>query len=96
MFGFTARYVSNAFVAALCKIEQTKLSFAFRQLKPLLNEEGQRLTETLSRLIEIRAAVTPLMIDLRNPANARLVLDAFEGMDSEMIREKVSALFQQH
>jgi hypothetical protein len=86
--------VSNAFIAALCRIEQTRLSYAFRQLKPLSNEEGLRLTQTLGRLIEIREAVAPLAIDLKNPANARLVLDAFEGQDAEAIRQKVSSLFE--
>jgi hypothetical protein len=86
--------VSNAFVAALCKIEQTRLSYAFRQLKPLSNEEGLRLTQTLGRLIEIREAVAPLSIDLKNPANARLVLDAFEGQDAESVRKKISTLFE--
>jgi hypothetical protein len=86
--------VSNAFVAALCKIEQTRLSFAFRQLKPLTNEEGLRLTSMLGRLIEIRESIAPLQIDLKNPANARLVLDAFEGQDAEAIRQKISTLFE--
>lgn len=86
--------VSNAFVAALCRIEQTKLSYAFRQLKALSNDEGTNLTQTLGRLIEIREAVAPLSIDLKNPSNARLVLDAFEGQDAEAIRLKISSLFE--
>jgi hypothetical protein len=85
--------VSNAFVAALCKIEQTKLSLALRQLKALDNSEGLRLTQTLRRLIEIREACAPLQIDLKNAANARLVLDAFDGQDAEAIRVKISSLF---
>ena len=87
--------ISNAFVAALCSIEQTKLSLAFRQLKPLTNEEGLRLIRTLGRVIEIREAIAPFQIDLKNAANARLLLDAFEGQDTETIRQKVSALFEQ-
>jgi hypothetical protein len=86
--------VSGAFVSALCRIEQTRLSFAFRQIKPLSNEEGLRLTQTLNRLIEIREAVAPLSIDLKSPANARLVLDAFEGQDAESIRTKISTIFE--
>ena len=87
--------ISNAFVCALCRIEATKLSYAFRQLKPLGNEEGLRLTQTLGRLIEIREAVAPLQIDLKNPTNARLVLDAFKGQDVEAIRARISAIFEQ-
>src|SRR6267154_5530607 len=81
--------ISNAFVAALCDIEQTKLSFAFRQLKALSNDDSQKLMPILSRLLELRDAVHPLQIDLKNPANARIILEAFEGMDVEAIREKV-------
>jgi hypothetical protein len=86
--------VSAAFVSVLCRIEPTRLSFAFRGLKPLTNEEGLRLTQTLVRLIEIRDSVAPLTIDLRSAANARLVLDAFEGEDAEGIKQKVSELFK--
>jgi hypothetical protein len=86
--------ISSAFISALCRIEQTKLSFAFRQIKPLSNEEGLRLTQTLGRLIEIREAVAPLAIDLKNPSNARLLLDSFEGQDAETIRRKISTLFE--
>jgi hypothetical protein len=85
--------VSNAFVSALCRIEQTKLSWAFRGLKPLLNDDGRHLTQTLGRLIEIREAIAPLQIDLKNAANARLVLDAFDGHDVSAIRIKISKLF---
>jgi hypothetical protein len=87
--------ISNAFVSVLCRIEPTKLSFAFRGLKPLTNEEGLRLTQTLVRLTEIRDNVAPLTVDLRSAANARLVLDAFEGQDVEAIKQKVSDLFKQ-
>ena len=86
--------VSGAFIAALCRIEESKLSKALRQLKPLTNEEGKRLIETLNRLTELQGAVAPLTVDLRNPQNARLLLDGFDGMDGDMIRERVSALFQ--
>jgi hypothetical protein len=86
--------VSNAYVSALCQIEETKLSKAFRQIKALPNEEGRRLTDTLLRLIELREAVAPLLIDLRNPDNARRVLKAFDGQDAEMIRAKISSLFE--
>ncbi len=81
--------ISNAFVAALCNIEQTKLSFAFRQLKPLPNEDSQKLMPILSRLLELRDAVHPLQIDLKNPANARSILEAFKGLDVEAVRERV-------
>ena len=86
--------ISNAFVSALCRIESTKLSFAFRQLKPLSNDEGLRLVNALSRLVEIQENVRPLAVDLRSPEAARKVLAAFEGQDAESIREKISKLFQ--
>lgn len=86
--------ISNAFVSALCRIESTRLSFAFRQLKPLSNNDGVRLMETLSRLVEIQQSVSPLAVDLRSPETARKVLVAFEGQDAERIREKISKLLQ--
>jgi hypothetical protein len=86
--------ISNAFVSVLCKIEQTKLSYAFRGLKTLSNEEGLLLMKTLSRLIEIRNNVSPLTVDLKNPANARLLIEAFEGRSEDEIRESINALFQ--
>src|SRR5258708_39220221 len=85
--------ISNAFVASLCSIEQTKLSYAFRGLKSLPNDEGHRLVLTLARLIEIREAVAALSIDLKSPANTQSVLDAFEGQDAKTIRQKISAVF---
>jgi hypothetical protein len=86
--------ISNAFVSALCGIESTKLSFAFRQLKALSNDDGSRLMETLSRLVAIQENVRPLAVDLSSPEAARKVLIAFEGQDAETIREKVSLLFE--
>jgi hypothetical protein len=87
--------VSHAFVSALCHIEQTKLSYAFRGLKALPQDEGRELVETLERLAEIQKAVAPLTIDLTNPVNTRLVLEAFFGQNSEVIKEKMSVLFNQ-
>jgi hypothetical protein len=86
--------VSNAFIAALCGIEQTKLSFSFRQIKALSNEESKKLVNTLLRLIELSDAISPLQIDLKNPTNARRVLDAFEGKDLNEVRGNISALFE--
>jgi hypothetical protein len=86
--------ISNAFVSVLCEIEESKLSKALRKLKPLSNEEGLRLITTLNRLIELRDAVLPFVIDTKNPANARALLDAFEGQDAATVRVRVSAIFE--
>src|SRR6516225_9476447 len=56
---------SNAFTAALVGIEESRLSRALRLLRPLPNDEGLRLINTLQRLIELRDAMRPLCIDLR-------------------------------
>jgi hypothetical protein len=85
--------VSNAFTAVLVGIEESRLSRALRLLRPLSNEEGLRLIQTLQRLVELRDAMRPLCIDLRDPAQARKTLDAFEGLDSTQVRERVSELF---
>ena len=84
--------VSNAFVSAFSGIEQTKLSFAFRQLKPLSNAESEKLMRILHRLIVLRESLRPLAIDLKSPQYARAVFDAFEGQDADAIRAKVTAL----
>jgi hypothetical protein len=84
--------VSNAFVAALCGIEETKLSKALRQLKELPNEDAKKLMVILPRLIDLRDSLDPLTLDLKNAANARRVLDCFDGQDVDTIRAKVSAL----
>lgn len=81
--------VSIAFVSALTRIEKTKLSLGFRQLKPFSIEDGITLSETLSRLLDLCDCLSPLTVDLQNPERARKALDAFEGMDPEQIREKI-------
>jgi hypothetical protein len=84
---------SNAFLAMLTRIEETKLSRAMRLLKPLSNDEGLRLISTLTRLVELRDALRPLCVDLKDPVNARRILDQFEEMDEAQVRERVSELF---
>jgi predicted component of type VI protein secretion system len=81
--------ISLAFLSALTRIEQTKLSLGFRQLKAFSNEDGLKLAITLARLIELRDALSPLTIDLTNPAKTRQAIEIFEGMDSDQIRERV-------
>ena len=86
--------VSIAYVSVLTGIEKTKLSHAFRQLKQLKPEEGMILVETLTRLGEIQIAIAPFSLDLNNPASARVLIKAFEGMDEHEIRRRVSAVFE--
>ena len=81
--------ISLAFLSALTRIEQTKLSLGFRQLKAFSNEDGLKLATTLNRLLELRDAVAPFTIDLRSPMKTRQVMDVFEGLDADAIREKV-------
>jgi len=85
---------SNAFISVVCRIEESRLSRALRLLRPLSNDEGLRLITTLTRLIELRDAVKPLTLDLRDPAQARQTVDAFEGMDEAQVRERISKLFE--
>jgi hypothetical protein len=86
--------VSQAFVAALCRVEPSKLSLALRRLRPFGTEEGQDVVATLSRLVELRDALLPLQPDLRDPDNARLLLKATEGLDAEEIAERIQRIFQ--
>jgi hypothetical protein len=86
--------ISLAFLSALTGVEQSKLSLGFRQLKAFSGKDTEILSNTLNRLLVLQASLAPLSLDLRNPANARLVLDALKDQDSEAIRQKVSALFE--
>jgi len=86
--------IGNAYVSALTGIEETRLGKALRQIKELPAEEGRRLIETLLRLIELRDAIFPFVVDSKNPTNARAILDAFEGVESETIRMRVAGLFE--
>jgi predicted component of type VI protein secretion system len=81
--------ISLAFLSALTGVEQSKLSLGFRQLKAFSNEDAIVLAKTLSRLIELRDALSPLTIDLGDPSKALQAIEIFEGMDSEAIREKI-------
>jgi predicted component of type VI protein secretion system len=87
--------ISLAYLAAISGVEQSKLSLGFRQLGKGFNpQETERLTETLKRLTELQNSLAPLSLDLRNPANARLVIDALKGQDPEVIRQKIDKVFE--
>lgn len=85
--------IGNAYVSALTGIEETRLGKALRQIKELPAEEGRRLIETLVRLSELRDAILPFVIDTKNPANARALLEAFAGQDAAAVRGRVSTIF---
>ncbi len=86
--------ISLAFLSALTGVERTKLSMGFRQLKKFEYADAAVLSSTLRQLLELRDALTPLTIDLTNPAKTRLAIDAFEGLDVEQIREKVNKILE--
>jgi hypothetical protein len=86
--------ISLAFLSSLTGVEQSKLSLGFRQLKAFSNSESEILSSTLNRLLVLQSSLAPLSLDLRNPANARLVLDALKDKDAEAIRQKASTLFE--
>src|SRR5207253_2761036 len=84
----------NDFVSALCDIEPSKLSRAFRCMRELDPAEGVRLTTRLHRLVELQEALSPLSIDLRTPAAAQDALDAFADYSADEVRKKIFILFQ--
>jgi hypothetical protein len=83
--------ISAAIVAILTNIEPSKLGFALRRIKPLTNEDGLRLTTTLNRLLEVRDAIRPFSLDLRDPEMTQQILDAFKDMDTAAIHERIRA-----
>lgn len=89
--------VSNAFVSVLCSIEPTKLSFAFRQLKPLPGHEGQRLVDTLQRLKQVRDAMGIVPLGLVDPQKTAELLSAMDeaNVTPEQLGAVVKGLFQQ-
>jgi hypothetical protein len=87
--------ISLAFLSSLTGVEQSKLSLGFRQLKAFSNSESEKLSSTLNRLLVLQSSLAPLSLDLRNPANTRLVFDALKDEDAEAIRQKVSTLFEE-
>lgn len=87
--------ISLAFLSSLTGVEQTKLSLGFRQLKSFNGVESEKLSNTLNRLLVLQSSLAPLSLDLRNPANARLVIDALKDRQPEEIRAQISALFEQ-
>jgi predicted component of type VI protein secretion system len=87
--------MSHAYLSALTGVEQSKISLGFRQLKGFNPEETRILTETLNHLLELQKCLSPLSIDLRNPANAKLVLDALKGQDADAIRAKIDRVFEE-
>jgi hypothetical protein len=86
--------ISLAFLSSLTGVEQSKLSLGFRQLKAFNSSESEKLSTTLNRLLVLQSSLAPLSLDLRNPSNTRLVVDALKEQDSEAIRVRVSALFE--
>jgi hypothetical protein len=86
--------VSAAVIAVLIRIEASKLSLALRRLRPLSNEEGLRLTTTLNRLLEVRDAIRPFSLDLKDPEMTAQLLSAFEGMDAAAIHEKIRGVVE--
>jgi hypothetical protein len=86
--------ISLAFLSSLTGVEQSKLSLGFRQLKGFNHAETEILTTTLNRLLVLQSSLAPLSLDLRNPANAKLVMDGLKDEDAEAIRQKISSLFE--
>src|SRR6516225_1065782 len=54
--------VRQDFVGAYCGIEATKLSRALKGTRDLSPEEGKRLVNDLTRLLEISHAITPFFV----------------------------------
>jgi hypothetical protein len=86
--------ISNSFVAALCRIDEAKLSKALRLLRELSNDEAERLMSTLHRLLEIRGALAPLSFDKSSALQTRRLLDSLSHLSADEIRERVSLLYQ--
>ena len=87
--------VRQDFVGAYCGIEATKLSRALKGTRDLSPEEGKRLVNDLTRLLEISHAITPFFVNLTDARETRRLVDALDGMDFATIQHKVAQVFEQ-
>ena len=85
--------VRQDFVGAYCGIEATKLSRALKGTRDLSPEEGKRLVNDLTRLLQVSQAITPFFVNLTDAREARQLVDALEGMDFATIQHKVAQVF---
>jgi hypothetical protein len=63
--------ISNDFLAVLAGIPSSRLSLAFRAIKPLSNSDGERLLSLLSELEALAERAAPIPVAFKNPALIR-------------------------
>ena len=87
---------SQAFVAALGKINPTVLSNALRGVKTLPNETASELLATLTFLIQLVEAARPFTIPLSNAAETRELIFSLQkrGVTPDSVRAGISKITQ--
>jgi hypothetical protein len=85
--------ISHAVLCAVCGTSPDRLGQAVRGMKALSNHEGLVLVETLLRLIDLTEAIKPLALP-KDVAGIRVVLDAFDSVDANVIRERMNKVLE--
>jgi hypothetical protein len=85
--------ISHATLCAVCGTSPDRLGQAVRGMKPLSNEDGLVMVETLLRLLDLVEAIKPLSLP-RDVAGIKTVLSAFEGIDASVIRERMNKVLE--
>jgi hypothetical protein len=86
--------ISASFLAALGRVEVSKLSLAFRGIKQFSNEDGNRLLAITDELVGIAEAVKPLALPSNVPDMQR-VLGALNTKSPDDIRSIMVKVFEQ-
>ena len=74
---------TSDFFAVLAGIPPSRLSQAFRAIKPLSNSDGEMLIGLLKDLEALTASVAPVPVSFRNPIVIRDLLAARRGDGKE-------------
>src|SRR5260370_15695858 len=87
---------SNAFVAALGKVNPTELSNALLGIKALDNQVASDLLATLTYLMQISEALRPFTIPMSNAKETRELIHQLQsaGVTPESVREGIEKILE--
>jgi hypothetical protein len=88
---------TNDFLAALSGIPASRLSAAWRGVKPLDGATAEKLLELTAQLGALAEALKPVPVSMTNPAAIRVLLDSIRinNIANERISETMTRLFNQ-
>jgi hypothetical protein len=88
---------TNDFLAVLSGVPASRLSAAWRGVKPLDGATAERLLALTAQLGALADALKPVPVSMTNPAAVRVLLDSIRSHDisNEMISTTIKKLFHQ-